>query len=69
MKLDPSYLVKIPIQNSNIFKRSKGSHHLYYNPINHKTIVIPFQKGRDLKKGTFLSILKQAEIDKKEIGL
>jgi len=69
MKLDPSFLIRILQQNGFIFKRSRGSHQLYYNPISHKTIVIPIHKGRDLKKGTFLSILKQAGIDRKDIDI
>ncbi|MFH1119916.1 MAG: type II toxin-antitoxin system HicA family toxin [Bacteroidota bacterium] len=33
-----------------------------------KTVIVPFHGGRDLKKGTFLAILKQAGIDKESIG-
>ncbi|MDP5140711.1 MAG: type II toxin-antitoxin system HicA family toxin [Spirosomaceae bacterium] len=49
-------------QNGFHFKRSKGSHHLYYNSATNKTVVVPIHGGKDLKKGTFLSILKQAGI-------
>jgi predicted RNA binding protein YcfA (HicA-like mRNA interferase family) len=35
----------------------------FYNPINNKTIIVPFHNGKDLKKGTFLAILKQAGIE------
>ncbi|MBU3743476.1 MAG: type II toxin-antitoxin system HicA family toxin [Sediminibacterium sp.] len=50
-----------------MFKRARGSHRLYYNPINNKTVIVPFHGGRDLKKGTFLAILKQAGIDKNSV--
>lgn len=62
MKLSPNFLIKKLEENGFIYKRSKGSHMIYYNPINNKTAIVPFHKGRDLKKGTFLAILKQAEI-------
>ncbi|MBK8624665.1 MAG: type II toxin-antitoxin system HicA family toxin [Saprospiraceae bacterium] len=29
-----------------------------------KTVIVPFHGGKDMKKGTFLAILKQAGIDK-----
>jgi predicted RNA binding protein YcfA (HicA-like mRNA interferase family) len=53
-------------ENGFIFKRSKGSHKLYYNPINNKTVIVPLHRGKDLKKGTFLAIIKQAGIDKND---
>jgi len=46
-----------------IFRRAKGSHHIYYNAQSNKTAVVPVHGGKDLKKGTFLSILKQAGIE------
>jgi len=69
MNLNPKYLIKILEQYGFIFKRSKGSHHLYHNPITNKTAIVPVHGGKDMKKGTFLAILKQAGIDKKEIDL
>lgn len=39
MNLSPKYLIKILEQHDFIFKRSKGSHQLYYNPITNKTII------------------------------
>ena len=63
MNLSPTYLIQLLEKNGYIFKRAKGSHTLYYNPINNKTIIVPFHNGKDLKKGTFLAILKQAGIE------
>jgi predicted RNA binding protein YcfA (HicA-like mRNA interferase family) len=49
------------------FKRSKGSHHLYYNTITCKTVIVPMHGNKDLAKGIFFAILKQAGIDKSDI--
>ena len=63
MNLSPTYLIQLLEKNGFVFKRTKGSHRLYYNPENNKTIIVPFHNGKDLKKGTFLAILKQAGIE------
>ncbi len=63
MNLSPDYLIKLLEENGFVFKRSKGSHQVYYNSISNKTIVVPFHNGKDLKKGTFMSIVKQAGIE------
>lgn len=67
MNLSPKHLIKILEQRGFIFKRSKGSHQLYYNPATNKTVIVPVYGGRDMKKGTFLAVLKQAGIDKSEL--
>jgi len=64
MNLSPDFLIKVLKLNGFIFKRAKGSHQLFYNPATNKTITVPVHNGKDLKKGTFLAILKQAGIDK-----
>lgn len=43
-----------------------GSHYIFRHPKNKKRVTIPYH-SRDLPKGTLNSILKQAEISKKEI--
>ena len=63
MNLSSKYLIQLLEENGYVFKRAKGSHRVYYNPVNNKTIIVPFHNGKDLKKGTFLAILKQAEIN------
>ena len=68
MNLDPKFLIKILEQNGFVFKRSKGSHRLYFNPVSLKTVIVPFHGGTDLKKGTFYAILKQAGIDKNDLN-
>ena len=63
MNLSPKYLIQLLEENGYIFKRAKGSHQVYYNPISNKTIIVPYHNGKDLKKGTFMAILKQAGIE------
>lgn len=67
MNYSPRYLVKLLEQNGFYFKRAKGSHQVYYNPITNKTIIVPVHGGKDIKKGTFHAILKQAGIDISEV--
>ena len=64
MNFSPKYLIHVLEQQGFIFKRSKGSHHLYYNPQTKKTVTVPVHGGKDMKKGTFMAVLKQAGIDK-----
>ena len=45
------------------YKRSKGSHQIFYNPGTSKTFVVPMHGNKDLPKGTYFAILKQAGID------
>jgi predicted RNA binding protein YcfA (HicA-like mRNA interferase family) len=47
-----------------VFRRSNGSHQIYYHPQKKKLIVVPVHGNRDLPKGTFLAILKQAGLTK-----
>ena len=63
MNLSPKYLIQLLEEHGYVFKRAKGSHQVYYNPISNKTIIVPYHNGKDLKKGTFMAILKQAGIE------
>jgi predicted RNA binding protein YcfA (HicA-like mRNA interferase family) len=67
MNQSPKYLIKILEAYGFVFKRAKGSHQLYYNASTNTTVIVPFHGNKDLKKGTFLAILKQAGIDKNEL--
>ena len=67
MNLSPKYLIKILEKYGFIFKRSKGSHHLYYNPDTKKTAIVPLHGGKDMKRGTYLAVLKQAGLDKNDL--
>ena len=66
MNLSPKHLIKILEAHGFIYKRAKGSHQLYYNSETNKTVTVPVHSGKDMKKGTFLGILKQAGINKDE---
>jgi predicted RNA binding protein YcfA (HicA-like mRNA interferase family) len=67
MNLSPKHLIKLLEANRFYFKRAKGSHQLYYNSQTNITIIVPVHGGKDMKKGTFLAILKQAGIDKNDL--
>lgn len=67
MNQSPKHLIKILEQHGFFYKRSKGSHQLYHNPVTNKTVIVPVHGGRDMKKGTLLAILKQANIDKNDL--
>ena len=64
MNLSPRYLIRLLQGRGYFYKRMSGSHQVYYNPETNSTIIVPVHGGKDLKKGTFLAILKQAGIDK-----
>lgn len=67
MNESTQYLIKLLEKNGFIFKRSKGSHQIFYNAVNNITVIVPVHGNKDVKKGTFLAILKQAGIDKNEL--
>jgi predicted RNA binding protein YcfA (HicA-like mRNA interferase family) len=67
MNLSPKHLIKILEQNGFVYERTRGSHKIFCNLINSKIVVVPYHGGRDMKKGTFLAVLKQAGIDKNKI--
>ena len=67
MNQSPMHLIRVLQQHGFIFKRSKGSHQIFYNINLNITVVVPVHGNKDISKGTFLSILKQAGIDKSEI--
>lgn len=59
-------LVRLLTERGFILDRQKGSHAIYKLPDGTKRAVVPMH-NRDLPKGTVLSILKQAGIDKDEL--
>lgn len=49
--------------------RTKGSHRVYNHPLKSGIVVIPIGRpGKDLAKGTWYSILKQAGLSETEEG-
>jgi predicted RNA binding protein YcfA (HicA-like mRNA interferase family) len=67
MNYSAPYLIKILERNGYGYRRSNGSHHLYYHPGKNKTIIVPVHGKKDLPKGTFYAILKQAEVDSSDL--
>ncbi|QOI96389.1 MAG: type II toxin-antitoxin system HicA family toxin [Flammeovirgaceae bacterium] len=57
-------IIAILERNGFEFKRSKGSHHIYENSTTRKIAVVLVHGNKDMPKGTFFGILKQAGIDK-----
>jgi len=64
--MTPKELIKILESRGFVLKRINGSHHFFIHPISAKITVVPLHK-KDLPKGTFYAILKQAGIDKNEL--
>jgi predicted RNA binding protein YcfA (HicA-like mRNA interferase family) len=67
MNYSAKNLISLLERNGYFFKRANGSHHLFYNPLSGKTVIVPMHGNKDLAKGTFYAILKQAGIYKTEI--
>jgi predicted RNA binding protein YcfA (HicA-like mRNA interferase family) len=67
MNLSAKDLIKALEANGFEFKRSKGSHCIYYNKETNITVVVPVHGNKDLPKGTFLSILKQAGLSQEDV--
>jgi predicted RNA binding protein YcfA (HicA-like mRNA interferase family) len=64
--LTPKDIVRLLVEKGFVLDRINGSHHIYYHSALRKRIVVPFHV-KDLPKGTMLSILKQAGIQKTEL--
>lgn len=67
MDYSPKRLIKILEERGWTLERVKGSHHIYFNKALNKTIPVPMHGNRDMAKGTFFTILKQAGIDRNEV--
>jgi len=62
----PKELIRILEQKGFVLKRTKGSHRIYNHPLTKNRVIIPMH-NKDLPKGTFYAILKQAGIDKDDL--
>ena len=67
MNQSPLHLIRLLQQHGFLFKRAKGSHQIFHHSVLNITVIVPVHGNKDIKKGTLLSILKQAGIDKSEI--
>jgi predicted RNA binding protein YcfA (HicA-like mRNA interferase family) len=66
VNLSAKNLIKTLEKHGFVFKRAKGSHQIYYNSITKKTVIVPLH-NKDLPKGTFYAIIKQAGLDKNNL--
>jgi predicted RNA binding protein YcfA (HicA-like mRNA interferase family) len=64
--LTSQQVIKLLERHGFVLDHSSGSHRLYYHPLTKRRVTVPFHRG-DLPKGTLLSILKQAGIDKERL--
>jgi predicted RNA binding protein YcfA (HicA-like mRNA interferase family) len=67
MNYSPKHLIQLLEGKGYSFKRVNGSHHIYFHSGLKKTVVVPVHGNKDIPKGTFMSIIKQAGITKDEI--
>jgi predicted RNA binding protein YcfA (HicA-like mRNA interferase family) len=67
MNQSPRFLINLLEKHGFIFKRSSGSHQVFYNSNTKITFIVPVHGNKDIKKGTFLAIIKQAGIDKNDL--
>ena len=62
----PKQLMKLLESRGFELKRVKGSHHFFVHPESGHITPVPIHR-KDLKKGTYYAILKQAGIDESEL--
>jgi predicted RNA binding protein YcfA (HicA-like mRNA interferase family) len=66
MNYSAKYLIKLLEQRGWVLNRISGSHHIFKHH-DGGFVVVPMHGNKDLSKGTFYSILRDANIDKSEI--
>jgi len=64
--LTPKKVVKILEKDGFRLDHSSGSHMVFFHPEKRRRVVVPFHR-RDIPRGTLMSILKQAGIEKEEL--
>jgi len=62
MDQSPKKFIKILEAHGWSLSRIKGSHHIMENQDLKKTIVVPVHGNKDIPKGLFYSLIKQAEL-------
>jgi len=64
--LTPRKIIQLLNKKGFVLTRTKGSHHIYWNPQLHRQVTLPVHT-KELPQGTLLEILKQAGISREEI--
>jgi predicted RNA binding protein YcfA (HicA-like mRNA interferase family) len=59
-------LIRVLERAGFVYHHSTGSHYYYRHPDRPGLVTVPFHRGRDLKRGTLHSILKQAGFAREE---
>lgn len=59
-------LIKVLSKQGFIFKRSSGSHQVYFHPITRRLVSIPVHRGKDLGKGITKAIISDAGFTESE---
>lgn len=67
MDYSPKKIISLLERRGYFLKRVTGSHHIYFHKELKKIVVVPVHGNKDIPKGTFMSILKQAGISKEEL--
>lgn len=67
MNYSAKYLIKVLEKDGYIYRRSNGSHQLFYHHGKNKTVIVPIHGKKDLPKGTFYAILKQAGLETSDL--
>lgn len=62
----PKEIIKILVKNGYFLDRTKGSHQIFIHGTTGQRVIVPMH-NKDLPKGTFYAILKQADISKEEL--
>jgi predicted RNA binding protein YcfA (HicA-like mRNA interferase family) len=62
----PKSIIKIIQQKGFELDRIKGSHYIFINSLTGQRVIVPMH-NKDLPKGTFFAILKQADISREEL--
>ncbi|MGD8540525.1 MAG: type II toxin-antitoxin system HicA family toxin [Candidatus Aminicenantes bacterium] len=65
--LTPRKVIKILEKHGFELDHFSGSHMVFYNAEKRKRVVVPHHR-RDIPRGTLLSILKQAGIEREELS-
>lgn len=59
-------IIKILKQRGFVLDRSRGSHQIFIHTDSRKRVIVPMH-NKDIPKGTFYAILRQAGISKEEL--
>ncbi|OPY37083.1 MAG: YcfA-like protein [Methanoregula sp. PtaU1.Bin051] len=64
--LTPQKVIKILKSRGFVLDRTKGSHHIFFQPETKRRAIVPVHR-KDLPVGTLIEILKQAGIERDEL--